>query len=282
MKNELTNHIKNEIGKWHVIYSEDRKFIWLKNAKTAGTSMFRGVMLEEIDDVVSYKANPKEFDKWWDSLTDEKISEYFTFTFVRNPYDRLTSAFSHLVAENNFELFARAWPVLNPKHEVPIGFSFNELYIQFCLFVTRCLRYYDINDQSMYSGSSHWMPQSVYVETGGYQIVDFVGKYENLAADWKYVAKKIGVTEELPFKGASGTAQVLKKTREEIQGVPWAYYYIDFDIIDMVSEFYKRDLEILGYEEYTKLLKRSAHEAVEKDKMTKKENKYRSEKYEIR
>ena len=41
MKNKLTYHIKNKIGKWQVIYSEERKFIWFKNAKVAGTSMYR-------------------------------------------------------------------------------------------------------------------------------------------------------------------------------------------------------------------------------------------------
>ena len=278
MKNKLTHHIKNKIGKWQVIYSEDRKFIWFKCAKTAGTSMFRGVMLKEIDDVTSYKANPEKFDKWWNDLTDEKINEYFVFTFIRNPYDRLVSAFNHIVVENSWEFLERAWPVHSPNVEIPVGFTFIELYTQFCLFVTRCLKHYDINEQSMSTGSSHWMPQSVFVELEGYQIVDFVGKYENLKADWKYVAKKIGVTEELPFKGASRTGKWLGITREKNQNLPWPVFYVDNEIILQVSEFYKRDLHILGYIEYTKLLKISPTAAIEKDKMTRKENGYRSEK----
>jgi len=253
VKNKLTHHIKNKIGKWQVIYSEDRKFIWFKCAKTAGTSMFRGVMLKEIDDVTSYKANPEKFDKWWNDLTDEKINEYFVFTFIRNPYDRLVSAFSHIVVERNWKFLERAWPIYSSA-EMPIGFTFIELYTQFCLFVTRCLKHYDIHEQSMSTGSSHWMPQSVFVELEGYQIVDFVGKYENLKVDWKYVAKKIGVTEELPFVGASDTAKVLGTTREKNQRVPWSAFYIDNEILLQVSEFYKRDLNILGYMENTKLL----------------------------
>ena len=110
MKNKLTNHIKTKIGKSQVLYSEDRKFIWYKNAKTAGTSMFRGVMLEEIDDVISHKLNPEKFDKWWNSLTDKKINEYFTFTFVRNPFDRLVSAFNHVVVENILKVYIDSWP----------------------------------------------------------------------------------------------------------------------------------------------------------------------------
>ena len=64
MKNKLTHHIKSKIGKYNVIYCPSRKFIWYKVPKTAGTSMFRGVMLREIDDVISYKAKPKEFNNF--------------------------------------------------------------------------------------------------------------------------------------------------------------------------------------------------------------------------
>ena len=57
---KLTQHIKNKIGKFNIIYSPSRKFIWYKVPKTAGTSMFRGVILKEVNDVISYKSNPKE------------------------------------------------------------------------------------------------------------------------------------------------------------------------------------------------------------------------------
>ena len=122
-KNKLVNHIKNKIGKWQVLYSEERKFIWFKNAKTAGTSMYRGVMKKEIYDLIGYKENSEEFLLWWDSLTDEKINEYFTFTFVRNPFDRLVSAFNHIVMEN----------LLNVLHMI-FGLSLNTIL---CIFLKK-------------------------------------------------------------------------------------------------------------------------------------------------
>ena len=125
MKNKLTNHIKNKIGKWQVIYSEEKKFIWFKNAKTAGTSMYRGIMINEIYDLVGYKENPEEFLLWWDSLTDEKLDDYFKFTFVRNPFDRLVSAFNHIVMENLLKLHMSQEQQLN----------YVQLYMLFNLFV---------------------------------------------------------------------------------------------------------------------------------------------------
>ena len=48
VNNPLTDHIKENIGKFQVIFSPSRKFIWFKNAKVAGTSMYRGIMKREI------------------------------------------------------------------------------------------------------------------------------------------------------------------------------------------------------------------------------------------
>ena len=159
MKNKLTKHIKDEIGKYQVLYSEDRKFIWYKNAKTAGTSMFRGVILKEVNDVISYKSNPKEFDLWWNGLTDEKINEYFTFTFIRNPFDRLVSAFNHVVMENLLKTKSDSYLGNHGKVDLTV----NQMFMLFDLFVQRGLKYWDKDDHSMESGSSHWMPQNIFV-----------------------------------------------------------------------------------------------------------------------
>ena len=112
----------------------------------------------------------------------------------------------------------------------------------FSLFVKRGLQTYDVNKDSV-----HWMPQHNHVELDGYQTVDFVGKYENLEVDWVYVANKIGVSKELPFLGASNTGKDSFKTREEQQNLKWIDFYIDEDTIKEVSKFYRRDIDILDY-----------------------------------
>jgi len=253
MKNELTHHIKNKIGKWQVIYSEEKKFIWFKSAKTAGTSMYRGLMKKEIYDLVGYKDNPIEFSKWWDSLTDEKLNNYFKFTFVRNPYDRLVSAFNHIIMEQTLQTYVDAWPVIHPNENgKPAEITFDIIFKLFTLFVKRGLQTHDINKDSV-----HWMPQNNHVEMDGYQIVDFVGKYENLEVDWKYVANKLKVSEELPFIGASTTAKSENKTRQEQQNLHWSHFYIMDDTIDVVSKFYRRDIDIFEYNDWeAKLLER--------------------------
>ena len=253
MKNKLTHHIKNKIGKWQVIYSEERKFIWFKNAKTAGTSMYRGVMKKEIYDLVGYKDNPIEFSKWWDNLNDEKLEDYFKFTFVRNPYDRLLSAFNHIIMEETLTSLAEIWSLINTNNsKFKADLSFDNIFMLFSIFTKRGLKTYNINDDSV-----HWMPQHNFVEMDGYQIVDFVGKYENLETDWKYIANKIQVSEELPFIGASTSARNFNKTREEQQNLHWSHFYLHPETVDVVSKFYRRDIDILEYGDFEEeLLKR--------------------------
>ena len=239
MDNKLTNHIKDKIGKYHVVHSPERNFIWYKNPKTAGTSMYWGIIKNEITDILRYKDDTDKFSTWWNNLTDKNIYDCFTFTFVRNPFDRLVSAFNHVVMENLIRIQLKN-ETIKQKH----------LFMLFDLFVMRGLKNWDKDDISMQSASSHWMPQSFFVEFDGYQMVDFVGKYENLETDWKYVANKIQVSEELPFVGISMTGKEYKKTRELIQNIHYSEFYKNQEIIDIVREFYKRDIELFNYELY--------------------------------
>lgn len=236
--NELTNHIKTKIGKWQVIHSPSKNFLWIKNAKVAGTSMYRGVLKKEIDDLLVYKENPKKFDKWWDSLTDDKLNSYFKFMFVRNPFDRTLSAFSHIVLEEVLSVYKSS------------GFSskdvlnFDIVLLLFSSFVKRGLAYDMDND------SRHWMPQSVLAEYNKKLIVDFVGKYENLVMDWKVVADKLHISKKLPFVPISTRAQSRNGgTREHLQKLRWQDYYLCNELVEFVTKQYKRDFELFNYKD---------------------------------
>ena len=241
VNNKLTNHIKDKIGKWQVIHSPKRNFIWYKSCKTAGTAMYRKIMKNEIDDVIGYKDNSKKFDVWWDNLTDKKINDCFTFTFVRNPLDRLVSAFNHVVMEDLVNT-----TINSPHHNMSIDFTGEQLFVMFNLFVRRGLKTWDKNDTSM---SLHWMPQSFLAENDGGIMVDFIGKYENLESDWKFVANKLQISEKLPFTGVSHTGKELGKTREVLQNLHYSHFYQSTTILNMVCDFYKRDIDLFGYDE---------------------------------
>jgi len=250
VNNPITDHIKENIGKFQVIFSPSRKFIWLKNAKVAGTSMYRGIMKREILDLVSYKDNPTEFDQWWDNLTDRKLKKYFKFTFVRNPFDRLVSAFSHIIIEgtvNGYHIDMDLIEVGGVEDRIVnergvLDTKFDHMYLLFSLFIMRVLPDYDINKKSV-----HWMPQNILSHYNKKPIVDFIGKYENLANDWRYVADKIQVNTTLPFVSSSKSQKVTNKTRQEMHKVHWKGYYFSNEIVSAILDYYPEDFDLLGY-----------------------------------
>lgn len=243
MKNKLTNHIKTKIGKWQVLYSPSKNFLWIKNAKVAGTSMYRGP-LSEIKDLLAYKKNSEEFDKWWDSLTDIKLKSYFIFTFVRNPLDRCVSAFSHIIVEEAFQRHHDIWHIISPGEKYGNDeLTFDELYRLFIVFTMRLLKSYNINDDSI-----HWMPQSILTECDGETFVDYIGKYETLTEDWKFIANKLDINTNLANIPISQTTKNAGGgTREVLQGLNWRAYFMDLDIIQLVSDYYGRDIFLFGY-----------------------------------
>ncbi len=252
--NELTNHIKTKIGKWQVIHSPSKNFLWIKNAKVAGTSMYRGVFEKEVDDLLVYKSNPKRFNKWWNALTDDKLDSYFKFMFVRNPFDRTLSAFSHIILEEVLSTYNSSWPMIteywggNPTGiDAPIAkniLKFESIMLLFGSFLKRSLAYDIDND------SRHWMPQSVLAECDGKLLVDFVGKYENLKTDWRTVANKLQISKKLPFVPISTTSQSKNGgTRESMQKLRWQHYYLCKDLVECVEKQYKRDFELFDYKD---------------------------------
>jgi len=250
VNNPLTDHIKENIGKFQVIFSPSRKFIWFKNAKVAGTSMYRGIMKREILDLVSYKDQPTQFDEWWDNLTDKELKKYFKFTFVRNPFDRALSAFSHIILEGTINGYRRDMELIEVgglenrlvDEAGILDVPFDQAYLLFHLFVMRVLPDYDINKKSV-----HWMPQHILSHCDGEPIVDFIGKYENLANDWRYVANKIQVNTTLPFLTSSENQRVTNTTRKEMHKVHWKGYYFSNEIVSAIIDYYPKDFDLLGY-----------------------------------
>src|SRR5690348_4048323 len=74
-----------------IIVSEERKFIYMKAPRTAGTSILRKVLEPAIPGMIHEKDAPEAFAAWKRRITDERLAEYFIFSFVRNPWDRFVS-----------------------------------------------------------------------------------------------------------------------------------------------------------------------------------------------
>lgn len=158
-----------------------------------------------------------------------EFREYFKFAFVRNPWDRLVSCYFDKVMDAR-----RAGE--SPFRHVPSERG-SRLYrgMPFAEFVeTVC----EIPDEE---SNMHFVSQHRIVCGPGEDrsiMADFVGRFENLSADFTEVAERIGGGKrlELPHRMRSA----IRESR------PYTEFYDD-RLKDLVHERYRKDVEIFGY-----------------------------------
>ena len=144
-------------------------------------------------------------------LNDSQATEYFKFTFVRNPWDRMVSTYMWFMDDTNpgvSNVFDRKASCLD---------EFVEMFFR-------------------YSGSGdvwHRYSQVSYLWTR--YGVNFVGRFENLQKDFDVVCDKLGIPhQELLHIG---------KTEHK----PYWEYYTD-DSREFILDRYKDDIETYSYE----------------------------------
>ena len=181
------------------------KFIFIHINKTGGTS------IEEILKKLSRNLNVKHhFIQKYRKLADAKhgFENYFKFTIVRNPWDRLLS--------NYF------YKKLNYNNLIQ-DLSFKKWITNSC----------DGNYSFEYSLSRHTQLDWI-VDENGEVVVDFIGKFENLQEDFDTICDKIGIPrQKLPHKNKSKHKHYTE--------------YYDDETRAIVAEKYAKDIEYFGY-----------------------------------
>ena len=215
MSYNFQNHIKNNTLGPHavsVMYSKSSKFIYLKSGRTAGTSIWKHAMRTVFD---RHEVNNKSSSNFWNITDTDREKNYFTFTFVRNPYDRLVSNW------NSFRY---------KKDAIYEHTTFEE-------FIKNTTGLSWLNKNGTLT-NEHFLPLHYYTEfSRDNSFVDFVGKYENLQEDWNYVADKLKLDKHLIHMNSRRGPRVKN----------YKVYYTD-ELIEIVSTYYKRDLELFDYE----------------------------------
>lgn len=141
------------------------------------------------------------------------LDEYLTFTIVRNPWDRMVSAYFR--PDGDLLAQARAQGV-----ELE-GLSFR-----------------DFVEASMAVRHAHLRPQFEYlIDSTGRIMVDMVGRFETLPRSFQRVCRRLGVRRRLPAKYVS-TARPSRDHRGHYDTRTWS----------LVAQRYARDVELFGYE----------------------------------
>lgn len=168
---------------------------------------------------------------------------YFAFAFVRNPWARVVSAYL-----NKFLTVNRtSRPVLEQLRgttgdDVVADVSFSE-FINFLACGNP--RTFD----------EHWRPQHLFVSDNRF---DFVGRFENLAADFANIQERLQITTPLPHFNPTryasqwnGTEMVADFTPADLQrhgALPDYRQFYTPQLRGLVAKIYAADIERFGYE----------------------------------
>lgn len=142
----------------------------------------------------------------------EQFQQFFKFAFVRNPWDLQVSSYHHILRER--------------PHLMEHVKNFQE-FVHWKLEEKRSYNY--IVDTSIALQSSYL------VDLNSDVIVDFIGRYENLTADFNTVCRKIGIpAPRLPHK------------RKAVDRKPYQEYY-NGETARLVADYFAKDIKMFGY-----------------------------------
>ncbi len=164
------------------------------------------------------------------SATDDQLYPgLFTFTFVRNPWDRLVSCYRDKIGGevDDFTGFSEEAGVaycLARFDEFTAGMSF-EAFLRAVAAIP---------DER---ADAHFRSQNTFVRTKAGKLgVDFIGGFERLQDDFAHVVRQVGLpSSALPRLQAAKTA------------VNYVDYY-DVELRKLVARRFRDDIDTFGYE----------------------------------
>jgi hypothetical protein len=190
---------------WHRTLRERylRPYVFIHINKTGGSSIEKalGIGLDHSTALEKYR-----------QLGEAAWQRKFTFTMVRNPWDKVVSHYHYRVRTNQTGL---------GDNPIPFGDWLRRCYID------RDPRYYD--NPRMFMPQRKWL-----VDENDGLLVEFVGRFENLQQDFQSITTRLGVKAQLGHAKPSS------------RGSYRDYYDVAGEAL--VREQFAEDLDLFGYE----------------------------------
>jgi hypothetical protein len=198
------------------VISHDLRCILVHVQKTGGMSIRQALNMQQWDPHQHRFASELQL-----LYGPELWQRYFKFGFVRNPWDRLVSWWE-MIRRN----VAEGRPMNGFQRYVLGNAATFEDFIRNC------------GDEYRDRDGSKWIYRNqveYLTDSSGALLVDFVGRFENLPADFGFVAARLGLKSTL-------IPHVNRSTRRL-----YAEYYSD-ELRAIVAHRYARDIAAFGYE----------------------------------
>ena len=201
-----TNHHKK--GDFSLRDFTEKEAIFVHITKSAGTSVALSL----------FGALPYHYTAWHYRVIFGRrdFDRYFKFSFVRNPWDRLYSAYNYL-KNGGWDDKDKAWA---EKHWAGIG-SFEQFVVE---WLTR---------ERLYS-HLHLLPQSYFLfDAKGNILIDYLGYFETINDDFQIIANRVNPGAELSHTNASERGSYKKAYSDKTKR--------------KVAELYQEDIQNFGY-----------------------------------
>lgn len=133
----------------------------------------------------------------------ERFDEFFSFAFVRNPWDWEVSHYNYILRSKT-----------HPSHELVASLKSFEQYVRW-----RC--------------DGNFQTQADLLTVGGEVVIDFIGRFETLATDFRQICRRLRIRSRLPR---------LNTTRRR----PYHSYYSDATA-ELIRQAFIDDVRLFGY-----------------------------------
>ncbi|MCW1327289.1 sulfotransferase family protein [Campylobacter jejuni] len=195
-------------------FHDKYKCIFIHVPKVAGTSIERVIFQTNTWLVGHVKAID------YINLDKDRFNSYFSFGFVRNPYDRVVSAYYYL-KNSGGNTYDEKWA----KENIYKYNSFEEFVLNF----------QNDNEQIKILNWQHFTPQYKYLCDDNKNIlVNFIGKFENINDDFNEILSILNIKRTLVHTNKS-------------KHLDYKNYYNN-KTYAIIREIYKDDFEIFDYD----------------------------------
>lgn len=191
--------------------NRDKKILFVAVPKT-GT----GGIKQSLDLGGTYHQSLSDYSKKLD------ISQYFKFTFFRNPWSRAVSAF-HFAREIAIGRFVKR---RNNPLKIYDKATFSE-YIKYAYSDKEVLDKF--NQHILFRTQMSWVDPF-------FDELDFIGKFENYEEDRNFLVKKFGIK----------AIELEKNHHSSNRSKNWRNYYDD-EAAEIISKIYEKEIKLLKY-----------------------------------
>ncbi len=189
---------------------DDTRSLFIHIPKCAGVSVNRTLY-------GNLAGGHRTFEHYLGAFEPRNVLGYFKFTIVRNPWDRLVSAY-HFLRDGGFS----EKDSMLAESELG-GFSDFDAFVRGWLSRENVWKF------------PHFKPQHHFILERRHKIkLDYIGLFENLDADFAHIAQRIGINRRLAGSNRSSHQDYRDYYSEETRA--------------LVARVYREDIALFGYE----------------------------------